>query len=116
MSGVGPGVSEAKVANTGIGVGGSGGAKEGRVKSIELQNTGHMIPLEKPAETARATAEWITQEIKRWTAEEEDHVRVWGAKSRKEKQQLDEEWKSWMGGKPGTKKIGQGSGKEKAKI
>lgn len=58
-----------KMAMTGVGVGGSGGAKLGQVKEV-LLDAGHLIPMEKVAETADECSKWMTQELERWRDEE----------------------------------------------
>lgn len=69
-----------KLANTGTGVGGSGGAKHGRVRQITFEGVGHLIPMEIVAKTADASASWIVSEIERWTETE--------ALDRKEREQM----------------------------
>jgi hypothetical protein len=59
-----------KMAATGSGVGGSGGAKLGRVKQELMMGVGHLIPMENVKETSRLTAEWIGGELVRWKQNE----------------------------------------------
>jgi len=58
-----------KMAVTGVGVGGSGGVKAGRVKEVVL-DAGHLIPMEMVSETGKQSCEWMTQELARWKDEE----------------------------------------------
>lgn len=57
----------AKVDNTGIGLGGSGGAKVGRVKQVLVAKAGHLIPMEKVEETAQFSADWIGVQLQRYS-------------------------------------------------
>jgi pimeloyl-ACP methyl ester carboxylesterase len=94
-----PETSAAKLVRTGTGVGGSGGAAEGRVKGETFEGVGHLIPMEAPEKTAASTAQWIGAEMVRFR----DEMKVfeqWRAKSLREKQQIDEKWKKMIGGPP----------------
>jgi pimeloyl-ACP methyl ester carboxylesterase len=88
----------AKLNETGSGVGGSGGIKEGKVKGVILKNVGHLVAMEAVEECADAAAEWISREMKSWTADEDEHRKRWMAKTLVEKQTVDEEWKTRIGG------------------
>ncbi|GAB7366619.1 hypothetical protein MBLNU230_g8604t1 [Neophaeotheca triangularis] len=55
-----------KIARTGVEAGGSGGAKEGRVSSVLVEGTGHLLPLEKPNEVGRIAAEWLGADLVKW--------------------------------------------------
>jgi pimeloyl-ACP methyl ester carboxylesterase len=59
-----------KMANTGVGAGGSGGVKKGRVKQVTFKGVGHLIPMEVTNDCAEACAEWIVPELHRWTEHE----------------------------------------------
>lgn len=54
-----------RLANTGKGVGGSGGVDSGRVQSITLDGS-HLLPLENVRTTAEKASYWVTKEIQRW--------------------------------------------------
>lgn len=82
-----------KMEVTGVGIGGSGGAKEGRVKAHLLKNVGHLIAMEAVDETARLAAEWIGPELRRWKEDEEAFRAEWRKKSKVEKATIDEGWK-----------------------
>jgi pimeloyl-ACP methyl ester carboxylesterase len=81
-----------KLETTGVGVGGSGGAKAGRVKDIIHPDSGHLIPLEEPLFCAKAAAEWAKTEIGRWW-EEEKTYEEWTKKPLEEKSTISEELK-----------------------
>ena len=61
-----------KMARTGTGAGGSGGAKEGRVQEVVL-DCGHLVGMEKPDECADACVDFMVDELDRW----EDKERRW---------------------------------------
>ncbi len=96
--------NEVKLAATGVGVGGSGGRAEGRVKGITLPGVGHLIAMEASERAAEETAKWIESELVRWREEEEEWEREWRGKSLQEKQGLDDKWREAMGGDPRAKK------------
>ena len=102
-------LDEIRMVRTGKGVGGSGGADEGRVESVTLDGVGHLLPMEASGETARVACEWLDKEVQRWKEEEEELERMWfkNGKSAREKQEIDEDWKRYMGGPP--KRGGRGS-------
>ncbi|KEY66843.1 hypothetical protein S7711_05197 [Stachybotrys chartarum IBT 7711] len=89
-------LQQEKMELTGSGVGGSGGVRKGRVKSVVGENYGHLIPLEAPQLCARVSAEWIAAELKRWAAQEADYKR-WTALPEIEKVTVSEEYKKRMG-------------------
>ena len=95
--------NDLKVSRTGTGVGGSGGVREGRVKSVIITGVGHMVPLEAPNRTAQQAAIWIGEEIRRWNSDEAEHERVWKSKTLTEKQTIDQRWKQEIGGRFITK-------------
>lgn len=61
-----PEARAAKMATTGTGISGSGGAKRGRVKEYVLKGVGHMIPMEKVEETAEQSVLWIGDQMALW--------------------------------------------------
>ncbi|OAP60882.1 hypothetical protein AYL99_05884 [Fonsecaea erecta] len=93
-----PDACKAKMDITGVGPGGSGGAPEGRVRSVLFEDLGHLIAMEAVDRTADSSCEWIGSEMKIWREDEEEHNRTWGQKSLVEKQSLDEQWKTMIGG------------------
>lgn len=93
-----PDACKAKMENTGVGVGGSGGAPLGRVQSVLFEDLGHLIAMEAADRTADHASAWVGSELKLWRAQEDEHNRTWNAKSLLEKQSLDDEWKTNIGG------------------
>ncbi|PTB44035.1 uncharacterized protein TrAFT101_002593 [Trichoderma asperellum] len=85
-----PRLIQEKLDTTGVGVGGSGGSKAGRVKHVIHPDSGHLVPLEKPLFCATAAAEWTKTEIDRWWAEEEAYEE-WTKKSLEDKSTIDDE-------------------------
>lgn len=85
---------------TGTGVGGSGGAPEGRVKEATLPDADHLLPFEAVSACADAAADWLRPEIHRWVREDEEWRSAWEAKSVRERSTLSEEWKVHVGGDP----------------
>ena len=55
-----------KVGRTGVGVGGNGGEKFGRVKKIIMNDVGHLAPFEKPALCAEIIGEWLGKDLNEW--------------------------------------------------
>lgn len=87
-----------KLEGTGVGVGGSGGAKEGRAKGVTLDDFGHLIPMVAPKLCAEKAMEWLAPEMDRWREEEERWTRGWKAAGRRERQVVSEEYKEKIGG------------------
>ena len=99
---------KAKMERTGTGLGGSGGAKEGRVKEVLFEKVGHLIPMIEPERTAEAAGEWLADDLERWRDEEEEFERDWASKSVLEKTTVSKEWEKNIGGNPrgkGTQKL-----------
>ena len=88
-----PEIRADRMARTGTGVGGSGGAKMGRVKEVVL-DAGHMVPFEKVGEVGGAVATWMGEEVRRWVEEEEFLKRQdWGKSKGGEGTEVSEQWK-----------------------
>ncbi|KIX04650.1 uncharacterized protein Z518_05520 [Rhinocladiella mackenziei CBS 650.93] len=98
-----PEACKAKMDRTGVGVGGSGGAAAGRVRSVLFEDIGHLIAMEAVERTADHASEWIGSEMTRWKEDEAEHERYWNSKSLIEKQTIDDQWKKMIGG-PMTRK------------
>lgn len=96
---------EAKLATTGAGPGGSGGKAKGRVKGVTLDGVGHLFPMEAVDRTAAVMADWVGTESILWREWERNWQNTWKEKSPKEKQEIDDIWKSMMGGSPKRAKI-----------
>jgi len=71
-----------KMAVTGTGVDGSGGAKKGRVQEIVL-DAGHLIPMEDTEGCGRQCATWIAAEMQRWKKDEEELRLLWAEVEKK---------------------------------
>lgn len=87
-----PPMRDDKMANTGTGLGGSGGVAAGRVKGTILENTGHLLPLEIPKNCAYMVVCWLATELQRWCEEKEIFHSYWCNKSSTEKMSIDKEW------------------------
>lgn len=87
-----PAMRADKLANTGVGLGGSGGVAAGRVRDVFLEDFGHLLAQEAVDECADAAVSWLTPEIQRWKDEETSFRSVWSKKSKIEKVTIDAEW------------------------
>lgn len=56
----------------GIGYGGNGGVAAGRVKSVDIPNVGHPLPLEKPGVVAKVVSEWLQNELVTWNVSQQN--------------------------------------------
>ncbi|KAH7130689.1 Alpha/beta hydrolase family-domain-containing protein [Dendryphion nanum] len=90
-------IIEEKLAMTGTGVGGSGGAKEGRVAQVMVQDAGHLIPMEKVEESAEHTASWIGKEMVRWRAHEKLTQEEWGSRKGVDRSVLTDRFREELG-------------------
>ncbi|KAJ5297610.1 hypothetical protein PENANT_c005G00592 [Penicillium antarcticum] len=81
-----------KLANTGTGLGGSGGVAAGRVRDVFLEEFGHLLAQEAVDECADAAVAWLAPELGRWRDEEEQFRAGWERKSKIEKVTVDKEW------------------------
>ena len=81
-----------KLANTGTGLGGSGGVAAGRVREVFLEDFGHLLAQEAVNECADAAVCWLGPELRRWRDEEESFRASWNKKSKIEKMTIDAEW------------------------
>ena len=57
------GSQDAKMAQTGNGIGGSGGAQMNKVKRVVVEGGGHLLPFEMVDRCASILAEWLEHEI-----------------------------------------------------
>jgi pimeloyl-ACP methyl ester carboxylesterase len=88
--------------------GGSGGARDGRVKDVVIKGS-HFVPMDNPSEVAAATAEWFTKELQRWKASEEEEMASWYKIPLDKRAELSDDWKFWAkkvyaGKQPGVAK------------
>lgn len=77
-----------KLEMTGVGMGGSGGAKEGKVESHVVKNTTHFLPFEVPEKCAQLAADWLTIHLNQWKRDEEEFCKQWSAVPKVEKTML----------------------------
>ncbi|CAH0047326.1 unnamed protein product [Clonostachys solani] len=82
---------EKKMVQTGVGVGGSGGAVAGRVKEVVL-DCGHLVAMEKVSECADAITAFLESELELWRKEKREFERYWNKKSRREQITIDKAW------------------------
>ncbi|KAF4459401.1 toxin biosynthesis [Fusarium albosuccineum] len=80
-----------KMARTGTGAGGSGGANAGRVQEVVL-DCGHLIAMEKVTECADATTTFLGRELERWRQEKQEFEHYWNKKARREQITIDKDW------------------------
>jgi pimeloyl-ACP methyl ester carboxylesterase len=81
-----------KMTITGTGVGGSGGAKAGKVVEVLIKDTGHLIAMEKVEETATLTADWVGKRTTEWRQNEAALQKYWDNVPDKEKYTLSAEF------------------------
>jgi len=62
-----------KVACTGTGIGGSGGAEAGHVENTVIQDGGHMLPFEHVQECASTLAPWLAKQVQDFNILEQFH-------------------------------------------
>ncbi|KAI0009375.1 putative toxin biosynthesis protein [Xylariaceae sp. FL0662B] len=96
---------EARKMNTelcGIGGGGSGGIKAGRVDQVVMEGMGHLFPMEVPKQCAKHAATWIEREMKRWRDQEREYEQ-WTKLSMQEKSTLSKKWLDLVGRPPPRK-------------
>ncbi|ERF74898.1 hypothetical protein EPUS_08950 [Endocarpon pusillum Z07020] len=98
---------KAKMDVTGVGVGGSGGAKAGKVQEVVLPGIGHLVAMEAVGQCAESAAQWIDAELKIWNADEEEFRSLWAIKSFTEKTTIDEKWREMIGPLPGSSKAAE---------
>lgn len=91
-----PNLIQEKLETTGIGIGGSGGVKAGRVKHVTHPESGHLLPLEEPSFCAKAAAEWAKTEMEKWWEEEKEYEE-WTRKPLEDKSTVDDEFKKRLG-------------------
>lgn len=92
----------ARLDNTGVGVGGSGGVAEGAVKEHLALGVGHLVPFERVKETAIQISAFIADQLSRWEREEAFHKKEWEGLGLKEKTTLGERWDKEMVALMGT--------------
>ncbi|KAK8065937.1 hypothetical protein PG997_012684 [Apiospora hydei] len=88
-----------KMAVTGTGVNGSGGAAAGRVAEIVMEGRGHLFPMEVPDQCADHAARWIGREMVRWREEQAEYLE-WTRRPFLEKATMSEEFLRRVGPPP----------------
>lgn len=91
-----PSARAEKIAITGTGTGGSGGAALGRVSEVVLEGVGHLVAMDAPERCAEGAAKWLGREMKRLEVERKNY-REWTKQSLLAKSTLSEEWKKRIG-------------------
>ncbi|KAK0337013.1 hypothetical protein LTR02_007267 [Friedmanniomyces endolithicus] len=91
-------------AQTGIGLGGPGGVKAGRVGEVTFEGVGHLIPMEVVGRTAEACAGWLAPELERWGVGEQVERAEWGAVGRERRAMMSEGFLEAMERELGAKK------------
>ncbi|KAI9147265.1 toxin biosynthesis protein [Paramyrothecium foliicola] len=86
-----PAQRKAKMARTGTGIGGNGGATAGRVKDVVLA-CGHLVCMEKVAESADAIAAFLSAELDRWREEKHEVDSYRNGMPRKQQITIDDRW------------------------
>jgi hypothetical protein len=89
-----PTMMDDKLSHTGTGLGGSGGAAAGRVRSAVLKDIGHLVAQEAPIQCAVEASSFLGMELKRWREEERLFKDQWITKSKVEKLTIDQRWKA----------------------
>ena len=98
-----PTLHAVKMETTGIGKGGSGGVKAGKVKSVGFERGSHMITFEKPNQCAEIIVGWLIKWLREWRQDERIDVEE-GSRGKSEiegnRLVISKEWrdktKTWM--------------------
>lgn len=83
---------------TGAGVGGSGGAAEGKVEGHTISSASHLVPMEQVEDVTEKAGEWLVDELQKWRNREDDWNRQWARKSKEERSMLTPEFQSMLQG------------------
>ncbi|KAF9886758.1 hypothetical protein FE257_011135 [Aspergillus nanangensis] len=86
-----------KLARTGMGVGGSGGAPSGKVGQVTIPGGGHLLPMETVDGTAEAIVEWLGQQVPVVRLSDEEFQKRWDGLTLMEKSRLDDRWNEIAG-------------------
>jgi hypothetical protein len=93
---------EDKLATTGTGTGGNGGLVEGRVERHIVQNSSHMMPLEKVEETGKVLCIWLAKQMRVFIREKRFHEEYHSRKSEDDQTKLSAKWMEYMQKPAGT--------------
>ncbi|KAK8166509.1 Alpha/beta hydrolase family-domain-containing protein [Phyllosticta citrichinensis] len=94
-----------KIAVTGTGVGGSGGAAKGAVREIVFDEAGHLVPMEEVERTAHEAAGWVGRELTRWREREEAERKVWSSVKEEERSMMSPFFVEMLGKTVGKVKL-----------
>lgn len=84
-------IRQERMSRTGVGPGGSGGAKLGRVKEYMIKGGVHTLPMDEHLSlVVEGASNWLADEMSTWRAEEARVGSAWADKPRSEKQQMDD--------------------------
>lgn len=86
-----------KMSATGVGIGGSGGAAEGRVAEVTIDGVGHLIPMEAVGKTADHAVSWLAKEMRLWRAKEDAERQEWAAVPEEGKRVLSPQYLKMLG-------------------
>ncbi|KAJ1337913.1 alpha/beta fold hydrolase [Microdochium nivale] len=95
----GPEARDLKMSTTGVGAGGSGGEKAGKVASVVMPRMGHLFPMEVPGQCAEHAATWIGKEMVFWR-EQERQYNEWTKQDIRAKTTLSDEFLKHVGTLP----------------
>lgn len=82
-----------KMELTGAGLGGSGGARVGKVKKAVFTDHGHLVPCEQVTKCAELAAEWLGGQLKQIEADDDFYKRYQSRKSERDMMVVSKEWK-----------------------
>ena len=85
-----------KIETTGVGVGGSGGVAQGKVKEVVL-DCGHLVPMERVRECADAAATFTDEELGRWELATREGRKRWLEMPKTDRVGIGDEWMKMMG-------------------
>lgn len=85
-----------KMAKTGTGRGGNGGAEKGSVTKVVL-DAGHLVGMERPKEAAVAAADFMREALERWDVKQTERDAALSGLTRKDRVGINEAWKKNLG-------------------
>ena len=100
-----PTLQDEKMTRTGVGVGGSGGAKAGRVEKEVVVKGGHMLPFEKVEECASLLAPWLERQIDDFELLEKFHQEHSSGRSERDMLAVSKLWLKNVRLKPREKRV-----------
>lgn len=85
-----------KLTLTGVDVGGSGGAKTGKVAEVVIKEAGHFAALETPDKVAEATHQWMESQLQSWREDQAAQAETRSHLGAREKAMVSEDWRWWV--------------------